>query len=45
MDAKEVMIIVNGHNKSRTLRHGFEKPKNHMWTFSCLQYTPCDYRL
>ena len=40
MDAKEVMIMVNGHNKARALRHGIEEPVNHMWTISCLQQHP-----
>ena len=40
MDAKEVMIMVNGHNKARALRHGVEEPVNHMWTISCLQQHP-----
>ena len=48
MDAKEVLIIVNGHNKSRALRHAVEEPINHMWTISALQAHPkgiivCDY--
>ena len=30
MDAKQVMIMVNGHNKARALRHGVEEPVNHM---------------
>ena len=40
MDAKEVMIMVNGNNKARALRHGVEEPVNHMWTISCLQQHP-----
>ena len=40
MDAKQVMIMVNGHNKARALRHGVEEPVNHMWTISCLQQHP-----
>lgn len=40
MDAKQVMIMVNGHNKARALRHGVEEPVNHMWTISCLQMHP-----
>ena len=48
MDAKEVVIIVNGHNKARALRHAVEEPINHMWTISALQMHPkgiivCDY--
>lgn len=37
MDAKEVMILVNGHNKARALQHAIEEPINHMWTISALQ--------
>jgi len=40
MDAKEVMIIVNGHNKSRALRYAIEGSVNHMWTISALQMHP-----
>ena len=40
MDAKQVMIMVNGHNKARALRHGVEEAVNHMWTISCLQMHP-----
>lgn len=48
MDAREVVIIVNGHNKARALRHAVEEPINHMWTISALQMHPkgiivCDY--
>jgi len=37
MDADEVMIIVNGHNKARALQHAIEGGVNHMWTISALQ--------
>jgi len=37
MDAREVMIIVNGRNKARALRAVIEEGVNHMWTLSCLQ--------
>ena len=37
MDAKEVLIMVNGHNKARALRHVVEEPISHMWTISALQ--------
>ncbi len=37
MDAREVLIIVNGHNKARALRHAVEEGINHMWTISALQ--------
>jgi glucosamine-6-phosphate deaminase len=40
MDAKEVLIIVNGHNKARALRHAIEESVNHMWTISALQTHP-----
>jgi glucosamine-6-phosphate deaminase len=40
MDAEEVMIIVNGHNKARALRHAIEGDINHMWTVSALQMHP-----
>ena len=48
LDAKEVVIIVNGHNKARALRHAVEEPINQMWTISALQMHPkgiivCDY--
>lgn len=37
MDAKEVLIIVNGHNKANAMRHAIEGSVNHMWTISALQ--------
>lgn len=37
MDAKEVLIMVNGHGKARALRHAVEEPINHLWTISALQ--------
>jgi len=37
MDAKEVLIMVNGHGKARALLHAIEKPISHMWTVSALQ--------
>jgi len=40
MDADEVLIIVNGHNKARALRHAIEESVNHMWTISALQMHP-----
>lgn len=40
MDAKEVLIIVNGHNKARALHHAIEGSVNHMWTISALQLHP-----
>lgn len=48
LSAKEVLIIVNGHNKARALRHAVEESVNHMWTVSALQLHPkavivCDH--
>jgi glucosamine-6-phosphate deaminase len=40
MDAREVMIIVNGKNKARALQAVVEEGVNHMWTLSCLQMHP-----
>ncbi len=40
LDAKEVLIIVNGHNKARALRNAIEEGINHMWTISALQMHP-----
>lgn len=40
MDADEVLIIVNGPNKARALRHAVEDGVNHMWTISALQMHP-----
>ncbi|MBN1638788.1 MAG: glucosamine-6-phosphate deaminase [Ignavibacteriales bacterium] len=40
LDAEEVMIIINGHNKARALHHVVEQGVNHMWTVSALQLHP-----
>jgi len=40
MDAEEVLIIVNGHNKARALQHAIEGSVNHIWTISALQMHP-----
>jgi glucosamine-6-phosphate deaminase len=40
MDAREVMIIVNGRGKARALRAVVEEGVNHIWTLSCLQMHP-----
>jgi len=40
LDAKEVIIIVNGHNKARALYHAIEGSINHMWTISAIQMHP-----
>lgn len=37
MDAKEVLIVCNGHNKARALQHGVEEGVSQMWTISALQ--------
>ncbi len=37
MDSEQVLVIVNGHNKARALRHAVEEGVNHMWTISALQ--------
>ena len=48
LDAKEVLILVNGHHKARALYHAVEGPVTQMWTISALQMHPkgiivCDY--
>ena len=40
MDAKEVVILCNGHNKARALKHAIEGSVNHLWTVSILQTHP-----
>ena len=40
MDAYEVLILANGHNKARALYHAVEGSVNHMWTISILQLHP-----
>jgi len=40
MDAKEVLIMVNGHNKARALAQGVEGSVNQMWTITALQMHP-----
>ncbi|MDR1004562.1 MAG: glucosamine-6-phosphate deaminase [Prevotellaceae bacterium] len=37
LSAREVLIIVNGHNKARALRHAVEGGVTQMWTISALQ--------
>ena len=37
MDAREVMILVNGHGKARAMQAAVEGAVNHMWTISALQ--------
>ncbi|MBQ8520835.1 MAG: glucosamine-6-phosphate deaminase [Bacteroides sp.] len=40
MDAKEVMIVCNGHNKARALQQAIEGAVNQMWTITTLQMHP-----
>ena len=40
MDAKEVLIIANGHNKARALQQTIEGGVNHLCTVSALQLHP-----
>ena len=40
MDAKEVIVVINGHNKARALRHLVEESVSQMWTASALQLHP-----
>jgi glucosamine-6-phosphate deaminase len=40
MQAKEVVIIINGYNKARALQQVVEEGINHMWTVSVLQLHP-----
>ena len=37
MDAREVMILVNGHHKARALQAAVEGPITQMWTVSAVQ--------
>ena len=39
-DAREVMILVNGHSKARALREAVEGAVSHMWTITALQLHP-----
>ena len=40
MDAREVLILANGHNKARALAHAVEGCVTHLWTISVLQLHP-----
>lgn len=40
MDAKEVLIVVNGHKKAHALYHIIDEGVSHMWTASMLQMHP-----
>ena len=37
MDAREVLILVNGHAKARALQAAVEGPVTQVWTISALQ--------
>ena len=40
MDAREVMILSNGHNKARAIREAVEGPVSQRGTITCLQLHP-----
>ena len=40
MAAKSVLLLVNGYNKARALKHGVEGGISQMWTISALQMHP-----
>jgi len=40
MDAREVLILINGHAKAHALQKVVEEGVNHMWTVSVLQMHP-----
>lgn len=40
MDAKEVLILCNGHHKARALKHIIDGDISHKWTASMLQMHP-----
>ena len=40
MDARSVLLLVNGHNKARALHHGVEGGVSQQWTISALQFHP-----
>lgn len=40
MDAREVLIVCNGHSKARALKHAVEGGVSQMWTVSALQLHP-----
>ena len=39
-DSKQVLLVINGHNKARALRHCVEGGVDHAWTISALQLHP-----
>lgn len=40
MSAREVMVLINGHNKARALAQAIEGGVSHQWTISALQMHP-----
>ena len=40
LDAKEVLVVVNGHHKARALQQAVEGGVNQMWTITALQLHP-----
>ncbi len=40
MEAREVLIVCNGHSKARALRHAVEEAVSQAWTISALQLHP-----
>jgi glucosamine-6-phosphate deaminase len=40
LDSREVMILVNGHNKARALQEAVEGGVSHAWTCTALQLHP-----
>lgn len=40
LDAKEVLIMVNGHHKAKALQQAIEGSVNQMWTITALQMHP-----
>lgn len=40
MDARSVLLLVNGHNKARALQQGVEGSVSQMWTITALQMHP-----
>jgi len=40
MDAQQVLIVVNGHNKARALQQAVEGSVNQLWTITALQLHP-----
>ncbi len=40
LDAREILVIINGHTKARALAKVVEEGVNHMWTVSALQMHP-----